>query len=111
MSELGMLVNYEYCTGCQSCMVSCKNEKGWLDDPWGVEILSCGPYDLGNDAWEWDYIPAFTDRCDFCAERLARNEVPACQLHCLAACLEVGEIETLSQKMAHAKGKCLIYKK
>ena len=28
MSKRAMLINYKYCTGCHSCEVSCRKEKG-----------------------------------------------------------------------------------
>lgn len=104
MPTYGILVNYEYCDGCQSCEVSCKNEKMLDKDPLGVKVLQHGPYQLDEKTWEWDYFPVFTKKCDLCAERVKRGEKPACVLHCLSQCLTYGPVEELAKTMSE-KGK------
>ena len=27
--EYGLLIDYEYCTGCVACQVACQQEHGW----------------------------------------------------------------------------------
>lgn len=29
MGKNGLMIDYEYCTGCQSCELACKNEHGF----------------------------------------------------------------------------------
>lgn len=111
MASYAMLVDYQYCSGCQSCEVSCKNEKNLSkDNPWGVKVLQNGPYDLENGKWEWDYIPAFSEICDLCEDRVKDGAQPACVLHCLANCLTYGTIEELSAKMETKGKKMYIFK-
>lgn len=101
-----IVVDYQYCTGCQSCEVSCKNEKGFgLEDMWGVKVLQNGPYDLGNNEFSWDYIPAFTSRCDVCAGRVEDGQKPPCVIHCLGGCLSFGTVEEMSELMKEAAPK------
>lgn len=108
MTDLAILVHYDYCSGCQSCLVSCKKEKQFDSEPYGVTLLQNGPYDLGDDNWEWDNIPSFTDRCDMCVERIDKGEKPPCVIHCLANCIEIGPFEDLVNSMSQKEKKVFI---
>ncbi len=110
MSDFAMLVHYDYCTGCKSCEISCKNEKGYAQAPYGVTVLENGPYDLGGGKWEWDYVPAFNSRCDMCADRQKAGEKPPCVIHCLANCLEVGPADELLASFMQKPHKAFIVK-
>ena len=35
----GLLIDYEYCTGCYSCEVACKNELKLPHGKWGIKLL------------------------------------------------------------------------
>ena len=104
MSRNGLLIDYEYCTGCHSCEVACRNEKNIPREKWGIKLTEVGPWNVEGDKWEWNYIACPTELCDLCGDRVARGEKPACALHCLGQCMEVGPIEELVEKM-EAKGK------
>lgn len=105
MTQYGLLIDNEYCTGCHSCEIACQNEHGLPGDQWGIKVLELGPIKLLEDKqWEWRYIPALTKYCDLCKERVDNGEVPSCQLHCLAQAIEYGSVEDLAKKM-EAKGK------
>ena len=40
----GLLIDYEYCTGCQSCEVACKEEHGYPVGTWGIRVFDDGPW-------------------------------------------------------------------
>ena len=40
----GILINYEYCTGCHSCEVACRNELGLAAGEFGIKLTEVGPY-------------------------------------------------------------------
>ena len=40
----GILINYEYCTGCHSCEVACRNELGLAHGEYGIKLTEVGPY-------------------------------------------------------------------
>ena len=40
MAEYGLLIDYEYCTGCETCVVACKEEHGFPVGKWGIEELA-----------------------------------------------------------------------
>ena len=44
MTTYGLLIDYEYCTGCQSCEVSCKEEHGYPVGKWGIRVVDEGPW-------------------------------------------------------------------
>lgn len=104
MSGYGLMIDYEYCSGCQSCEVACKNEKGLPLGKWGIKVLELGPWEIEPKKYEWSYIPVPTSYCDLCKDRVATGEQPSCVLHCLASVMEYGPVEELAKKMA-AKGK------
>ncbi|HJI99569.1 MAG TPA: hypothetical protein OIM11_00190 [Coriobacteriaceae bacterium] len=104
MANYGLLIDYEYCTGCRSCEVACKEEHGLPIGKWGIRVFDDGPWqkdeseDQGSD-YNWNKIPVPTDLCDLCADRVARKRKPACVHNCLAACMEFGPVDELSQSL------------
>ena len=99
MSANGLLIDYEYCTGCQSCEVSCKEEH---DDPvgkWGIRVLDDGPWEIEEGHYNWNKIPVPTDLCDLCSERTSRGREPICVHHCLANAMMYGPVEELAKRM------------
>ncbi|NLM21373.1 MAG: oxidoreductase [Peptococcaceae bacterium] len=107
MSQYGLLIDYEYCTGCHSCEVSCKNEKKLGRGVYGIKLAEIGPFEITPGNWEWNYIPSPTKLCDLCADRIEKGEKPACVLHCLGLAMDYGPVEELAKKMA-AKGKKMV---
>jgi ferredoxin len=73
MSEYGMLIDYEYCTGCKTCEVACKQEYhrpagqvGGVEVKEFIHTLPSGKLLITN-------IPAFTRACVFCAGRVKQG--------------------------------------
>ena len=100
----GILVNYEYCTGCHSCEVACRNARGLAAGEFGIKLAEVGPYryetPIGADTpYEWVYNPTLTKACDLCEDRVAKGKMPMCVQHCQAWCLYHGEVEELVRKM------------
>ena len=56
MTQHGLLIDYEFCTGCHACEMACKVEKGLGEGEWGIKLAQIGPWKLDGDAWEWDYV-------------------------------------------------------
>jgi len=99
----GILVNYEYCTGCHSCEIACKK---YLDLPkgeFGIKLSETGPfkYTAGSVAgkWEWTWLPVITKACTGCLDRVDAGKMPMCVQHCQAWCLQYGEVEDLAKKI------------
>lgn len=96
----GILVNYEYCTGCHSCEVACKKELNLPEGEYGIKVLELGPYsydkhDQGADKWEWTWMPVLTKACDMCQSRTEAGKMPMCVQHCQAWCMYHGEVDDL----------------
>ncbi len=103
-----MLIDYEYCTGCKSCEVACKQEYGRpAGKVGGVEVLEF-THILPNDKLFITNIPHFTRACLFCAGRTRKGLEPSCVKHCMAQVLIFGKIEEL-KKMIPEKRKAILW--
>lgn len=105
MPKYALLIDYEYCTGCQSCEVSCKEEHDLPVGKWGIRVMDDGPWpkddtDDQGKRFNWNKIPVPTDLCDLCAERLGRNREPICVHNCLGNCMQFGTIEEMAAELA-----------
>ena len=99
----GILVNYEYCTGCHSCEVACKKILGLPKGEFGIKVAEVGPFQYSEregvkGVWEWTYLPVLTKACDMCADRLARKELPVCVAACPQRALDFGTVEELRKR-------------
>ena len=106
--DYAMIVNYEYCTNCRSCEISCRKEKGIPLDQWGIKVQQLGPAQF-DDAIEWDYVPVPSSLCDMCVERIQGGKKPACELHCLSDVIRIVPLEDAGRTMAEMQGKAVSY--
>ena len=97
----GLLIDYEWCTGCHSCEVACKEEHGYGVGEWGIHILEDGLWQVGDDPhnWVWNHIPTPSKLCDLCADRVSAGREPTCVHHCLAQVMKFGPIDELVEEM------------
>lgn len=94
----GLLVDYEYCTGCHTCEMACKVEHGFGEGVWGIKLSQIGPYAMGEEKWDFHYVPVPTGLCDLCEERTDEGRWPTCVHHCQAQVIEYGDVEELAQR-------------
>ena len=97
MPRKGLLIEYEYCTGCYACEVACKQEHNFTGGMVGIkvnEVVTESPENV-----HIDFIPVTTRFCDLCAERTARGEQPACVKHCQSICMMYGTLTELTEAM------------
>ena len=106
--EYGILIDYEFCTGCHTCEVACKQEHNIpAGKNCGVQVLEIvheftgGKMDIVN-------FPVFTKRCVLCAPRVKKGLEPACVAHCMAGCLEFGSLDKLCKKMNKKRRMALV---
>ena len=97
MAKNGLLIDYEYCTGCYTCVVACKQEHNYPVGKGGIIINEVIIED--GEKVRSDYLPFPTEFCDLCAARVAKGEKPACVKHCMANCIQYGHLESLSQEL------------
>lgn len=101
MSKNGLLFDYKYCTGCHSCEVACIKELGLDEGQFGIQVFQMGPWKAGKggaDKWVYNYIPAPTDLCNLCEQRVSEGKLPTCVHHCQSMCIEYGPVEDLVKK-------------
>jgi Fe-S-cluster-containing dehydrogenase component len=95
MPRNGLLIQYEWCTGCHACEVACKQEHNFSDGMVGIrvdELVTTSPEKVYVD-----FVPITTRFCDLCAERTGRGEQPSCVKHCQATCITYGTVAELAK--------------
>jgi anaerobic dimethyl sulfoxide reductase subunit B (iron-sulfur subunit) len=97
MAKKGLLIHYDFCTGCHACEVACKQEHGYPAGRWGIMVKDCTRETNGKV--QVDFLPFPTDLCDLCARRTAAGEKPTCVKHCMAGCISYGSIAELAVEM------------
>ena len=108
--EYGLLIDYEFCTGCHSCEVACRTSHELGLGQFGIKILQDGPRECTDGKWEYTYLPMPTHLCDLCAERVEGGKLPSCVHHCQDAVMVYGTIEELAAKATEAgKDQIVIY--
>lgn len=106
--KMGMLIDYEYCTGCHSCEVSCKQRFDLATGTFGIKLSQNGPWQHNEDRWEMNFFPIPTEFCDFCASRIEEGKKALCEQHCQALCLTVAPVADLVKEM-DSKSKYVLF--
>lgn len=99
-SGYGLLIDYEYCTGCHACEVACMKELNLPLGQYGIKLLTDGARQLPNGKWDLNNIPFPTALCDLCQDRVANGKMPSCVQHCQALVMSYGPVRELAEKMA-----------
>lgn len=103
MSLYGLLIDYNYCSGCRTCEIACQQEHGYDMLRQGLTLATIGPFPLPNERWQFDNLPLHTPYCNHCASRIAKGKKPACVHHCQAGCIEFGEVSELVTRLDGGK--------
>ena len=110
MAKTALLFNYEYCSGCKSCEIACRNHLRLGLGQWGMKVAEVKPFEVGDgNKMEWIYQPVPTKLCDGCEDRVAAGQKPACEHHCLAFCIEHGPIEDMAARAAELGGRVSVF--
>lgn len=96
--EFGLLIDYEYCTGCYTCQVACAQEHNWPAGMGGIRVSEI-VQQLPNDKAYLTYLPFPTELCVLCKPRTKKGIAPSCVQHCMAGCIKYGRIEELAEEM------------
>ncbi len=75
-----LLIDFEWCTGCYSCVIAGRNANG-LDHSQACIMIGSGERKVG-DRVVLDFMPEPTNLCNLCAPRTHRGLDPACVHHC-----------------------------
>lgn len=95
----GILIDYDWCTGCHTCEVACQMEHGLPVGQYGIKLAELGPWEYAQDNWQISYVPMPTDQCNLCASRVEKGKQPSCVQHCQAKCLSYGPLEELAKRL------------
>jgi Fe-S-cluster-containing dehydrogenase component len=107
LKKNGLLIDYEFCTGCHSCEVACKQEHGYPAGKWGIKVTEF-VQQISEKRMEISYLPFPTDLCNLCYQRTSRDLLPACVKHCQAACMSFGDLDQLAREMKN-KPKMVLF--
>lgn len=104
----GLLINYDFCTGCHGCEVACKKEHDLDSGQFGIKLTQYGPIEYEPEKWDYIYVPVPTSLCDLCEERVSAGKKPSCVKHCSAQVMSYGTVEELSKEVGDRR-KCAIF--
>lgn len=99
-TKYGLLINYEYCTGCHTCEVACKKELHLPTGDWGIKLMQDGPRKNHMGKWEYTYLPLPTNLCNLCENRVAEGRLPTCVHHCQGGIMFYDTVDKLAEMMA-----------
>lgn len=51
MTQKALFINYEFCTGCHSCELACRNENKIPLGDFGIKLLENRPRQHENGSW------------------------------------------------------------
>jgi len=106
-TKQGLLIDYEYCTGCFACQVACNQEYHRENGMLGIQVTEI-VQTLPDGRPYLCFIPFPTELCSLCAPRTSQGLEPACVKHCMARCIKHGPIEDLAQEMTK-KGRMVLW--
>ena len=97
MAKQGLLIEYDYCTGCHACEVACHQEHNYPAGKCGITVTEHIIETM--DGMSLYYLPFPTDLCNLCLHRTKNGKKPACVKHCLASCMTFGPLNQLMDVM------------
>lgn len=97
MAKYGILIDYDFCTGCHTCEIACQQEHNFPVGQNGIKVTEY-EYHLKNGKVKIDYMPFLTDLCDLCMSRYTKGERPSCVKHCQTACMKFGPTSDLANE-------------
>ena len=107
MSKNGLLIDYNFCTGCLSCEVACQQEHDFPVGQCGIkvtEFVMNAPKGITIN-----YLPFPTDLCDLCSTRTQAGEKPSCVKHCQSSCMRFGSVSELAAEL-EKRPKMVLFK-
>lgn len=107
-SHKGLLVDYEFCTGCAACEQACMNAEGHGPESLGIKVVKLGPWKGPNGQWQFEFFPFPTDFCDMCKPRQDQGKRPHCERHCTFGAIQFGEVSDLSE-LLEFKSKAMLF--
>jgi Fe-S-cluster-containing dehydrogenase component len=97
-AEYGLLIDYEFCTGCHTCEVACAQEYKHKPGVRGMKVFEVEQKLPNGDAY-LTYFPFPTKACILCPHLTKKGLEPACVKHCMAACMKFGRLSDLAKEL------------
>jgi Fe-S-cluster-containing dehydrogenase component len=107
MSKNGLLIHYDFCTGCHTCEVACQQEHDFPVGKCGIRVTEY-VYQAVKKPVAIDYLPFPTELCDLCINRHQQGEKPACVKQCQSFCMQFGPLDELVKHM-DAKPRSVLF--
>ena len=98
MAKNGLLIDYDFCTGCLTCEVACQQEHGYPAGKLGIKVTEYILEGLKEKPSIF-YLPFPTDLCNLCSDRTQKGEAPSCVKHCQSECMKYGPLNELVKEM------------
>lgn len=95
--KFGLLIDFEWCTGCHACEIAGKNANNLTYNEWCIKV-GTGQRKVGEHL-VYDYIPMPTDLCNLCARLTSKGEQPACVHHCPPQVIRFGPQNELEEAL------------
>ena len=109
ISTKGLLIQYDFCTGCKACEMACKKDHELAFGDYGIKVLQYGPAkEAESGRYDFFFVPTPTNLCDLCVDRIEAGKLPACVHNCQSKVMEYGEVEELAKKMTYIP-KCVLF--
>ena len=102
----GLLIDYEYCTGCHTCTIACCQEYGWEAGLSGMQVIE-QVQTLPKGKAYLTYLPFPTELCILCAPRTKKGQPPACVKHCMANVIRWGRLQDLAKELGKKSRRVL----
>lgn len=93
--QYGLLIDFDWCTGCHACEVAGKMIRGLAYNEWCIKV-GTGKRKVG-DRVVLDFIPQPTELCNLCAPRTVQGQLPACVHHCPPQVIHFGTLSELEE--------------
>ncbi len=84
-----VLIDYDKCIGCRACIPACPYDaRSYVKE----ELFYFPDTPLPHDVAELRGLKGVVQKCNFCADRLKKGEVPACVEVCPTSCRVFGDL-------------------
>ena len=97
-TRYGLLIDYEYCTGCFTCQVACAQEYKRPKEQVGMQVIETITMKPNGKPY-LAFLPFPTENCNLCVGRTRKGEKPTCVKHCMANVIQYGTVDELAEKM------------